>query len=349
MVCTGFVMVTGEISTDCYIDIKKIVRDVVCKAGYDDPRCGFDGKTCAVLLAIDEQSSDIKLGVDNSIEKKSGSASSEESIGAGDQGMMFGFATDETPEFMPLCIVFAQKLAMQLAEVRKSGKLTYLRPDGKTQVTAEFDDDGNPMRIDTILISAQHDPDVSIETMKKDLYENVVKHIIPSELMDENTKFLVNPTGRFVLGGPVADSGLTGRKIIVDTYGGAAKHGGGAFSGKDPTKVDRTAAYEARHIAKNIVASGLCKRCEIQLSYAIGVASPISINVNTFGTAKVDEKTIEDIITKVFDMRPAAMIKNLDLRKPIYLNTASYGHFGRNDLDLTWEKLDKVDEIKALI
>ena len=349
MVCTGFVMVTGEISTDCYIDIKKIVRDVVCKAGYDDPHCGFDGKTCAVLLAIDEQSSDIKLGVDNSIEKKRGSASSEESIGAGDQGMMFGFATDETPEFMPLCIVLAQKLAMQLAEVRKSGKLIYLRPDGKTQVTAEFDDDGNPMRIDTILISAQHDPDVSIETMKKDLYENVVKHIISSELMDENTKFLVNPTGRFVLGGPVADSGLTGRKIIVDTYGGAAKHGGGAFSGKDPTKVDRTAAYEARHIAKNIVASGLCKRCEIQLSYAIGVASPISINVNTFGTAKVDEKTIEDIITKVFDMRPAAMIKNLDLRKPIYLNTASYGHFGRNDLDLTWEKLDKVDEIKALI
>ena len=349
MVCTGFVMVTGEISTDCYIDIKKIVRDVVCKAGYDDPRCGFDGKTCAVLLAIDEQSSDIKLGVDNSIEKKSGSASSEESIGAGDQGMMFGFATDETSEFMPLCIVLAHKLAMQLAEVRKSGKLTYLRPDGKTQVTAEFDDEGNPMRIDTVLISAQHDPDVSIETMKKDLYENVVKHIIPSELMDENTKFLVNPTGRFVLGGPVADSGLTGRKIIVDTYGGAAKHGGGAFSGKDPTKVDRTAAYEARHIAKNIVAAGLCKRCEIQLSYAIGVASPISINVNTFGTAKVDEKTIEDIITKVFDMRPAAMIKNLDLRKPIYLNTASYGHFGRNDLDLTWEKLDKVDEIKALI
>ena len=317
--------------------------------GYDDPRFGFDGKTCAVLLAIDEQSSDIKLGVDNSIEKKSGSVSKEESIGAGDQGMMFGFATDETPEFMPLCIVLAQKLAMKLAEIRKSGTLSYLRPDGKTQVTAEFDDEGNPIRIDTVLISAQHDPDVSIDTMKRDLYENVVKPVMPRDLMDENTKFLVNPTGRFVLGGPVADSGLTGRKIIVDTYGGSARHGGGAFSGKDPTKVDRAAAYEARYIAKNIVAAGLCKKCEIQLSYAIGIASPISINVNTFGTARVPEKTIEDIINKVFDMRPAAMIKNLDLRRPIYLDIASYGHFGRSDLDLTWEKLDKVDEIKALI
>ena len=346
---TGMVQVMGEISTSCYVDIPKIARDTVREIGYDRAKYGFDCDTCAVLTAIDEQSADIALGVDNSLESKEGASEADLASGAGDQGMMFGYACDETPELMPLPISLAHKLAKRLTEVRKSGMFSYLRPDGKSQVTVEYDEDNRPVRVDTVVISTQHSPEVSLQQIREDMIGQVVKHVIPSELLDENTKYFINPTGRFVIGGPQGDSGLTGRKIIVDTYGGIGRHGGGAFSGKDPTKVDRSGAYAARWVAKNIVAAGLAKRCEIQLAYAIGVAEPVSIMVETFGTGIVDDSVIEQAVEHVFDLRPAAIIEQLDLRKPIYKQLAAYGHMGREELGVKWENRDKAEALKAYI
>lgn len=346
LVTTGQVHVVGEISTTCYVDIPHIIRKTVEKIGYNDASYGFDSKTCAVLLSLDEQSADIALGVNQSIEAKQGEMERSEAIGAGDQGMMFGYATNETPEFMPLPIALAHKLALRLTEVRKNGELKYLRPDGKTQVTVVYED-GKPVCVDTVVVSTQHNPDVALEQIKKDIVEKVIKPIIPAELLTDDTKYFINPTGNFVIGGPQGDSGLTGRKIIVDTYGGWARHGGGAFSGKDPTKVDRSAAYAARYVAKNIVAAGLADKCEIQLAYAIGVAKPVSVMVDTFGTNKIDEEKIEELVAKNFDLRPVGIINMLDLRRPIYEQTAAYGHFGRTDIDLPWEKTDKANDLKA--
>ena len=348
---TGVVMVMGEISTNAYVDMQKIVRNTIRDIGYTSADYGFDAETCGVVTVIDEQSADIALGVDKALEAKAAAPAEEDidAIGAGDQGMMFGYASDETEEYMPYPIAMAHKLALQLTKVRKDGTLTYLRPDGKTQVTVEYDDAGVPRRLDAVVLSTQHDPDVTQEQIFADIKKHVFDAIIPAEMVDEKTKFFVNPTGRFVIGGPHGDSGLTGRKIIVDTYGGMARHGGGAFSGKDCTKVDRSAAYAARYAAKNIVAAGLAKKCEIQLSYAIGVAQPTSIMVDTFGTGHVSNERLVEIVRENFDFRPAAIIKMLDLRRPIYKQTAAYGHFGRNDLDLTWERLDKVDALKAYL
>lgn len=346
---TGMVQVMGEISTSCYVDIPKVVRDTVREIGYDRAKYGFDCDTCAVLTAIDEQSADIALGVDNSLERKEGAAEADLAIGAGDQGMMFGYACDETKELMPLPISLAHKLAKRLTDVRKNGMFDYLRPDGKSQVTVEYDEDNQPVRVDTVVISTQHSPEVSLAQIRKDMIEQVVKKVIPSQLLDENTKYFINPTGRFVIGGPHGDSGLTGRKIIVDTYGGIGRHGGGAFSGKDPTKVDRSGAYAARWVAKNIVAAGLAKRCEIQLAYAIGVAEPVSIMVETFGTGVVGDDVLEKAVEKVFDLRPAAIIEQLDLRKPIYKQLAAYGHMGREELGVKWENTDKVEALKAAV
>ena len=348
---TGLVMVMGEITTKGYVDIQKVVRNTVREIGYDRAKYGFDCDTCGVIVALDEQSPDIAMGVDKALEAKENKMTDEEleAIGAGDQGMMFGYATNETDEYMPYPIYLAHKLARQLTKVRKDGTLRYLRPDGKTQVTVEYDENGKPSRLDAVVLSTQHDEEVTQEQIHKDIKKYVFDEILPAEMVDENTKFFINPTGRFVIGGPHGDSGLTGRKIIVDTYGGMARHGGGAFSGKDCTKVDRSAAYAARYVAKNIVAAGLADRCEIQRSYAIGVAQPTSIMVDTFGTSKLREDQLVEMIRKHFDLRPAGIIKMLDLRRPIYKQTAAYGHFGRDDLDLPWEKLDKVDELKAYL
>ena len=348
---TGMVLVMGEITTNAYVDIQKIVRDTVKEIGYTRGKYGFDAETCGVITAIDEQSADIALGVDKALEAKERTMSEEEidAIGAGDQGMMFGYATNETPELMPYPISLAQKLARRLTEVRKNGTLTYLRPDGKTQVTVEYDENDVPKRLDAVVLSTQHDPDVTQEQIHEDIKKYVFDEILPAEMVDADTKFFINPTGRFVIGGPHGDSGLTGRKIIVDTYGGMARHGGGAFSGKDCTKVDRSAAYAARYVAKNIVAAGLAKKCEIQLSYAIGVAHPTSIMVDTFGTGKLSDEKLVEIIRENFDLRPAGIIKMLDLRRPIYKQTAAYGHFGRTDIDLSWEKTDKVDVLKSYL
>ncbi len=346
-VTTGLVLVAGEITTNCYVDIQQVVRETIKEIGYTRAKYGFDGGTCGVITAIDKQSDDIALGVDNALESKEGSMNDNiEAVGAGDQGIMFGYACNETPELMPLPISLAHKLAKRLSDVRKDGTLEYLRPDGKTQVTVEYDEAGKPVRVDTVLISTQHSPDVEREQIEKDLIEYVIKPIIPEALLSD-TRYLVNPTGRFVIGGPQGDAGLTGRKIIVDTYGGYARHGGGAFSGKDPTKVDRSAAYAARYVAKNVVAAGLADKCEIELAYAIGVAYPVSVMVETFGTAKIPEAEIEDLIAKHFDLRPGAIIKNLNLRRPIYKQTAAYGHFGRTDIDLPWEATDKAALLKA--
>ena len=346
---TGMVLVMGEITTNAYIDIQKIVRDTIKEIGYTRGKYGFDAETCGVITAIDEQSTDIAMGVDKALEAKEHTMSEEEidAIGAGDQGMMFGYASDETPEYMPYPIALAHKLSRKLTEVRKNGTLPYLRPDGKTQVTVEYDENGVPARLDAVVLSTQHDPEVTQNQIHKDIKKYVFDAIIPEGMVDEKTKFFINPTGRFVIGGPHGDSGLTGRKIIVDTYGGMARHGGGAFSGKDCTKVDRSAAYAARYVAKNIVAAGLADKCEIQLSYAIGVAHPTSVMVDTFGTGKKSNQELVDLIRKYFDLRPAGIIKMLDLRRPIYKQTAAYGHFGRNDLDLPWERLDKVDLLKG--
>ena len=348
---TGLVLVMGEITTKAYVDIQKIVRDTIREIGYTRGKYGFDADTCGVITAIDEQSGDIAMGVDKALEAKEHKMTDDqiEAIGAGDQGMMFGFATNETEEYMPYPIALAPKLARQLTKIRKDGTLPYLRPDGKTQVTVEYDENGKPARLDAVVLSTQHDPDVTQEQIHEDIKKHVFDAILPQELVDENTKFFVNPTGRFVIGGPHGDSGLTGRKIIVDTYGGYARHGGGAFSGKDCTKVDRSAAYAARYAAKNIVAAGLADKCEIQLSYAIGVAQPTSVMVDTFGTGKLSDEKITEIVRENFDLRPAGIIKMLDLRRPIYKQTAAYGHFGRNDLDLPWEKLDKVDALKKYL
>ncbi|WP_230400013.1 methionine adenosyltransferase [Novisyntrophococcus fermenticellae] len=348
---TGFVMVMGEITTNAYVDIQKIVRDTVNEIGYTRGKYGFDGETCAVITAIDEQSSDIALGVDKALEAKEKTMSDAQidAIGAGDQGMMFGYASDETEEYMPYPIALAHKLARKLTAVRKDGTLPYLRPDGKTQVTVEYDEQGHPIRLDAVVLSTQHDPEVSQEQIHKDIKKYVFDAILPQSMVDEKTKFFINPTGRFVIGGPHGDSGLTGRKIIVDTYGGYARHGGGAFSGKDCTKVDRSAAYAARYVAKNLVAAGLAEKCEVQLSYAIGVAHPTSIQVETFGTGKLSDQKLTEIVRDNFDLRPAGIIKMLDLRRPIYKQTASYGHFGRNDLDLPWERLDKAEELKKYL
>ena len=345
---TGLVLVMGEITTSAYVDIQKIVRDTVREIGYTRGKYGFDAETCAVITAIGEQSTDIAMGVDKALEAKMGEDEID-AIGAGDQGMMFGYASNETEEYMPYPINMAHKLARQLTKVRKDGTLPYLRPDGKTQVTVEYNEEGKPIRIDAVVCSTQHDPEVTQEQIHEDIKKYVFDPILPAEMVDENTKFFINPTGRFVIGGPHGDSGLTGRKIIVDTYGGMARHGGGAFSGKDCTKVDRSAAYAARYAAKNVVAAGLAKKCEIQLSYAIGVAQPTSIAVDTFGTGKLSDIKLVEILRENFDFRPAGIIKMLDLRRPIYKQTAAYGHFGRNDLDLPWEKLDKVDDLKKYL
>ena len=347
-VSTGLVHIMGEISTTCYVDIAKIARQVIRDIGYDRAKYGFDCDTCGIITNIDEQSADIALGVDKSLENKEGS-DSELSNGAGDQGMMFGYACDETPELMPLPISLAHKLCRRMAEVRKSGELSYMRPDGKSQVTVEYDENNRPVRVDTVVISTQHSPEVSLDQIRKDMIEKVAKAVIPEKMLDENTKYYVNPTGRFVIGGPQGDSGLTGRKIIVDTYGGSAPHGGGCFSGKDPTKVDRSAAYAARWVAKNIVAAGLARRCQVQLAYAIGVAQPVSVLVDTFGTGAVGDDKLEAAVRKVFDLRPTAIIRDLDLRKPIYRQLAAYGHMGREDLSVTWEKTDRVEALKAAV
>jgi S-adenosylmethionine synthetase len=346
-VTTGLVLVAGEITTSTYVDIPKIVRETIKGIGYTRAKYGFDAETCAVLTAIDEQSADIAMGVDQALEAREGQMSDEEieAIGAGDQGLMFGFACNETKELMPLPISLAHKLSRRLTEVRKEEVLPYLRPDGKTQVTVEYDENNKPVRIDTIVISTQHHPEITAEQIQRNLKEHVINPVVPADLIDENTKYFINPTGRFVIGGPQGDAGLTGRKIIVDTYGGYARHGGGAFSGKDATKVDRSAAYAARYVAKNIVASGLADKCEVQLAYAIGVAQPVSISVDTFGTGKVSEDVLVDVVRNNFDLRPAGIIKMLDLRRPIYKQTAAYGHFGRNDLDLPWERTDKADAL----
>ena len=348
---TGVVMVMGEITTKAYVDIPKIVRETVREIGYTRAKYGFDADTCGVITTIDEQSADIAMGVDKALEAKENTMSDEEidAIGAGDQGMMFGFASDETEEYMPYPIALAHKLSRQLTKVRKDGTLTYLRPDGKTQVTVEYDENDKPMRLDAVVLSTQHDPEVTQEQIHEDIKKYVFDPILPAEMVDEDTKFFINPTGRFVIGGPHGDSGLTGRKIIVDTYGGYARHGGGAFSGKDCTKVDRSAAYAARYVAKNMVAAGLAKKCEIQLSYAIGVAHPTSIQVDTFGTGKLSDQRLTEIVRENFDLRPAGIIKMLNLRRPIYKQTAAYGHFGRNDLNLPWEALDKVEELKKYL
>ena len=346
---TGYAMIMGEISTECYIDIQKIAREVICDIGYDHTEYGYDGNVCAILTAIDEQSPDIAMGVDKALEYREGQIADEADLsnetGAGDQGMMFGFACNETPELMPMPISLAHKLARKLAEIRKDGTLPYLRPDGKTQVTVEYDGD-RVKRVDTIVISTQHDPDVELSQIRKDLIKYVVEPVVDAELLDDDTRYFINPTGRFVIGGPHGDSGLTGRKIIVDTYGGYARHGGGAFSGKDPTKVDRSAAYASRYVAKNIVAAGLADKCEIQLAYAIGVAKPVSIFVDSFGTGKVDDDKLAELVEKNFDLRPAAIINDLQLRRPIYRKVAAYGHFGRTDIDLPWEKTDRADALR---
>ena len=346
--CTGLIHVMGEITTNCYVDIAHIAREVVRDIGYDRGKYGFDCDTCAVITSIDEQSPDIAMGVNKSLEDKSGSES-QLGEGAGDQGMMFGYACDETPELMPLPLSLSQKLCKQMTLVRKTGLLPYMRPDGKSQVTVEYDEENRPVRVDTVVISTQHNPDVTLEQIRQDMIDQVAKVVIPANMLDENTKYYVNPTGRFVKGGPAADAGLTGRKIIVDTYGGSAPHGGGCFSGKDPTKVDRSAAYAARWVAKNIVAAGLARRCQVELAYAIGVAQPVSILVETFGTGTVSDDKLEAAVRKVFDLRPAAIIRDLDLRKPIYRQLAAYGHMGREDLGVSWEKTDRVDALKAAV
>jgi len=345
-ISTGLVLILGEITTGCYVDIPRVVRDVVRDIGYDRAKYGFDADTCAVLTSIEEQSPDIALGVNQAIERRSGDSDEDSLMGAGDQGIMFGYATDETPEYMPMPIALAHKLAKQLAEVRKGGLLPYLRPDGKTQVSIIYDEENRPIALDNVVVSAQHHPDVDQATIHEDVRKHVIEAIVPKELWTEQTRVLVNPTGRFVVGGPAADSGLTGRKIIVDSYGGLGRHGGGAFSGKDPSKVDRSASYAARHVAKNVVAAGLAKRVEVQVAYAIGVARPLSLFVDTFGTGVIPDQEIEALIAKHFDLRPQAIIRNLNLQRPIYRQVASYGHFGRLDLDLPWERLDKVAELK---
>ena len=347
--CTGFVLITGEITTNAYVDMQKVVRDTVKEIGYTKSEYGFDGNTCAVFVAIDEQSADIAMGVDKALEAKAGDLKDDLDTGAGDQGMMFGYATNETEEYMPYPISLAHKLALQLTKVRKDGTLKYLRPDGKSQVSVEYDENGKPLRLEAVVLSTQHDDDVTQEQIHEDIKKYVFDPVLPKELIDDKTKFFINPTGRFVIGGPHGDAGLTGRKIIVDTYGGYARHGGGAFSGKDCTKVDRSGAYAARYVAKNIVAAGLADKCEIQLSYAIGVAQPTSIMVDTFGTGKVSDEKLVSIVRENFDLRPAGIIKMLNLRRPIYKQTAAYGHFGRNDLDLPWEALDKVDVLKKYL
>ena len=345
---TGLIHIMGEISTSCYVDIAKIARQVIREIGYDRAKYGFDCDTCGIITNIDEQSADIALGVDQSLEAKE-DGDSELDNGAGDQGMMFGYACDETEELMPLPITLAQKLAMRLTQVRKEGKVDYLRPDGKTQVTVEYDENDKPLRVDAVVVSTQHSPEVELSQIRQDMIDLVIRPIIPASLMDNDTKIYVNPTGRFVVGGPQGDSGLTGRKIIVDTYGGSAPHGGGAFSGKDPTKVDRSAAYAARWVAKNVVAAGLASRCQVQLAYAIGVAQPVSVRVDTFGTGRVSDEDLSDAVQQVFDLRPAAIIRDLDLRRPIYRQTAAYGHFGRSDLDLPWERTDRTDALLAKV
>ncbi|KGX83536.1 methionine adenosyltransferase [Pontibacillus marinus] len=350
-VTTGLILVSGEISTNTYVDIQTIVRQTIKDIGYTRAKFGFDAETCAVLTAIDEQSADIAAGVNTALEAREGQMTDEEieNIGAGDQGLMFGYASNQTPELMPLPISLAHKLSKRLSDVRKDETLEYLRPDGKTQVTVEYDENDKPVRIDTIVISTQHHPDVTLEQIQEDLKEHVIGPVVPKDLLDEDTKYFINPTGRFVIGGPQGDAGLTGRKLIVDTYGGYARHGGGAFSGKDATKVDRSAAYAARYVAKNIVAAGLSESCEVQLAYAIGVAQPVSISVDTFGTGKVSEEKLVEAVRKIFDLRPAGIIKMLDLRRPIYRDTAAYGHFGRTDVQFPWEQTDKVDELIALV
>lgn len=348
-VTTGLVLVMGEISTKCYVDIPKIARETIREIGYDRAKFGFDCDTCAVLTALDEQSPDIAMGVDVSMEAKNGAEDADLAIGAGDQGMMFGYACDDTPELMPMPIALAHQLTRRLTQVRKEGILPYLRPDGKAQVTVEYDEQDHPVRVDTVVVSSQHGEDVDLATLREDIIREVIQPVIPEGMLDENTRFLINPTGRFVIGGPQGDSGLTGRKIIVDTYGGYASHGGGAFSGKDPTKVDRSAAYAARYVAKNIVAAGLARKCEIELAYAIGVAEPVSIHVDTHGTGKISDEKLAEVIQENFDLRPAGIIKELDLRRPIYKQVAAYGHFGRTDLDLPWERTDKVDILRSIL